>query len=331
MNRRALAGLFAAVIWLFAAAGPASASPSGVVVSQVYGGGGNSGATLRNDFIELFNAGASPVALNGWSVQHTSAAGTAWTVTPLTSVTLQPGQYYLVQQAAGGGGSQNLPTPDATGTSLMGAGSGKVALVRTTVGLTVANPSGGSLEDLVGYGSTANGFEGTGPTAAPANTTAVLRNNNGCIDANSNNTDFTVLPPAPRNTATPLAPCDPNQPIVASCPAFNTVVGIAGSSQVSATDFDSIVNFASITGGAVAGITLGSIMPASADGGRATARIEVADSVAQGSYPLTVTFSNNELQNANCAVTVQVIAPPMTLTPIYTIQGTGPTSPLVGQ
>ncbi|MBC7781035.1 MAG: ExeM/NucH family extracellular endonuclease, partial [Proteobacteria bacterium] len=104
-----------------------------------------------------------------------------------------------------------------------------------------------------------------------------------------------------------------------------------GSSQVSATDFDSIVNFASITGGAVAGITLGSIMPASADGGRATARIEVADSVAQGSYPLTVTFSNNELQNANCAVTVQVIAPPMTLTPIYTIQGTGPTSPLVGQ
>ncbi len=41
---------------------PLAAMPShaaGVVISQVYGGGGNSGATLKNDFIELFNAGAS--------------------------------------------------------------------------------------------------------------------------------------------------------------------------------------------------------------------------------------------------------------------------------
>ena len=28
-----------------------------IVISQVYGGGGNSGATLTNDFIELFNRG----------------------------------------------------------------------------------------------------------------------------------------------------------------------------------------------------------------------------------------------------------------------------------
>jgi hypothetical protein len=35
----------------------ANAQASGVVISQVYGGGGNSGAPLHNDFIELFNAG----------------------------------------------------------------------------------------------------------------------------------------------------------------------------------------------------------------------------------------------------------------------------------
>ena len=52
-----------------------------VVISQVYGGGGNAGATLKNDFIELFNRGASPVSLNGWSVQYASAAGTGWTPT----------------------------------------------------------------------------------------------------------------------------------------------------------------------------------------------------------------------------------------------------------
>ncbi|MCB9105561.1 MAG: hypothetical protein H6633_15180 [Anaerolineales bacterium] len=34
-----------------------------LVISQVYGGGGNSGATYTNDFIELFNRGASPLTL----------------------------------------------------------------------------------------------------------------------------------------------------------------------------------------------------------------------------------------------------------------------------
>ena len=33
-----------------------------IVISQVYGGGGNSGATLRNDFIELLNTGSVPVS-----------------------------------------------------------------------------------------------------------------------------------------------------------------------------------------------------------------------------------------------------------------------------
>jgi hypothetical protein len=28
-----------------------------IVISQIYGGGGNSGASLRNDFVELFNRG----------------------------------------------------------------------------------------------------------------------------------------------------------------------------------------------------------------------------------------------------------------------------------
>ena len=51
---------------------------SGVVISQVYGGGGNASAPYQNDFIELFNRGASAVSLNGWSVQYASATGTTW-------------------------------------------------------------------------------------------------------------------------------------------------------------------------------------------------------------------------------------------------------------
>ena len=64
---------------------------SDVVISQVYGGGGNAGATLTHDFIELFNPGTTAVILDGWSVQYTSAAGTGtWQVTPLAGQHRRP-------------------------------------------------------------------------------------------------------------------------------------------------------------------------------------------------------------------------------------------------
>ena len=108
----------------------------GVRISQVYGGGGNSGSTFKNDFIELFNSGNATVSLTGWSVQYNSAAGTGtWQVTTLTG-SIAPGKYYLVQESLGTGGTVNLPTPDATGTIAMSATSGKVALVSSTTALT---------------------------------------------------------------------------------------------------------------------------------------------------------------------------------------------------
>src|SRR5918999_3730527 len=79
---------------------PARAVSPDVVISQLYGGGGNNGATLRNDFIELFNRGSQPVSVTGWSVQYASSGGSTWQVTPLTG-TIAPGAYYLVQEAAG--------------------------------------------------------------------------------------------------------------------------------------------------------------------------------------------------------------------------------------
>ncbi|HSX65868.1 MAG TPA: lamin tail domain-containing protein, partial [Pseudoxanthomonas sp.] len=95
-----------------------------VVISQVYGGGGNSGATWRSDFVELHNNGTSAVNLDGWSLQYASAAGSSWQVTALSG-SIGPGGYYLVKQADGAGGSVNLPTPDATGTTAMSGTAGK--------------------------------------------------------------------------------------------------------------------------------------------------------------------------------------------------------------
>jgi hypothetical protein len=54
-----------------------------VVISQVYGGGGNSGSTYRSDFIDLHNTSSSAVSVDGWSLQYASAAGSSWQVTAL--------------------------------------------------------------------------------------------------------------------------------------------------------------------------------------------------------------------------------------------------------
>lgn len=180
-----------------------------VVVSQVYGGGGNSGATYTNDFIELYNAGATAVSVSGWSVQYASSTGTSWQITTLAG-TIQPGAYYLVQEAAGTGGTTALPTPDATGSISMSGTTGKVAVVNTAAALTGACPTGGTtVVDFVGYGSGANCSEGSGPTATLSNTTAALRKGGGQQDTNDNAADFATGAPTPRNSGVVTAPAGP--------------------------------------------------------------------------------------------------------------------------
>jgi uncharacterized protein (TIGR03437 family) len=179
---------------------PSPSSASGLVISQIFGGGGNAGAPFRNDFIEIFNGTNASVNLSGWSVQYASATASTWSVTPLTTVTLLPGQYYLIQESSGGSNGIALPAPDATGTIAMAAGSGKVALVKNSAALTGACPNDPNIVDLLGYGSTANCFRGPGPAPAPSNTNALLRASGGCTDTRNNVADFALGPPNPRNT-----------------------------------------------------------------------------------------------------------------------------------
>jgi hypothetical protein len=175
-----------------------------IVVSQVYGGGGNAGATWKNDFIELYNRGADPIDVTGWTVQYGSASGSSWTTTALSGV-IPPGHYYLVQEAAGTGGTDDLPAPDATGGIAMSATSGKVALVNSATALSGACPTDATIEDLIGYG-TANCAEGS-PAAVLTNTTAALRNSGGCEDSDDNSADVTTGAPDPRNSSSPSNDC----------------------------------------------------------------------------------------------------------------------------
>ena len=169
-----------------------------VVISQVYGAGGNSGATLRNDFIELFNRGTAAIDLSGWSVQYGPASAASWQRTNLSGI-IQPGQHILVQEAQGAGGTVNLPTPDVTGTIGMGAGAGIVALANNTTTFAQGCPTGAqNLVDLVGYGATT--CAETSPTATLTSTTAALRIGGGCVDTDVNQVDFNTSAPAPRNS-----------------------------------------------------------------------------------------------------------------------------------
>lgn len=304
-----------------------AAAVSDVVISQVYGGGGNSGATYRNDFIELFNRGTAPVSLAGWSVQYASAAGSSWQVTPLSGVLL-PGQYYLVQQAQGTGGSVSLPTPDVTGTIPMSGTAGKVALVNAATALSGACPSGGSLVEVVGFGGAS--CSETTPTPVLSNTTSAQRAASGCTDTDNNNSDFSIAAPAPRNSATAVNLCGGgavNQAIVPSCPAVTLASGTGGLVPVSASDTDSVVNGLSFGVTPPAGFSLGAFSAASGDGAAASGNVVVSAAVGAGSYPLTLQWTNNEAQTAQCTLTVSVSG----ITRIYGIQGNGHTSPLLGQ
>lgn len=210
------------------------AASTNIVISQVYGGGGNVGGIYTNDFVELYNLGSSTISLDGWSIQYTSATGTgnfganSGLLTPLTG-TLAPGQYFLIQESAGANVFASLPTPnliDDSPINISGIG-GKVALVNTITPLgcngstTPCNPTAlASIVDLVGWG-TANFYEGSGPAPATSNSTAVIRKLNGAQDTDNNVSDFIAGAPNPRNTPPPDA-----------APAILSTIPVDGASSV---------------------------------------------------------------------------------------------------
>jgi hypothetical protein len=210
---RLLVTLVAAALLLTAPV--AHGATSTLVVSQVYAGGGNSGAAFTNDFVEIFNRGAATVDLTGWTIQYASAASASWQVTALSG-SIQAGHYYLVQLASAAAVGSPLPTPDATGTTNLAASGGKVALVHGATALSCGASAGScssspGLEDFLGYGSAVD-YEGSEAAGALSSTTAAARAESGCVDTNSNSADFSILAPGPRNSSSSAASCGSEPP-----------------------------------------------------------------------------------------------------------------------
>jgi hypothetical protein len=213
MHRLRLLPLAAAA--LLAVTPFAHAAGGSVVVSQVFAGGGNSGAPYANDFVELLNRGTTAVDVTGWTVQYAPATSTSWQATALSG-SLQPGHYFLVQLASSAAVGASLPAPDATGTTNLANTGGKIALVRDgttlTCGATAGTCSGvASVADLVGYGG-ASDYEGSGPAPALSATTALARDANGCGDTGANDADFATAAPSPRNGSSAAASCSGSTP-----------------------------------------------------------------------------------------------------------------------
>jgi hypothetical protein len=179
-----------------------------VVLSQVYGGGGNTGATYRNDFIELFNRSGVACRMTGWTAQYQSGGVAAFSTTAATTHTftgtIPAHGYFLLAESAGPGGVLNLPTADATGTLALSGTAGKVLLMGgAPVGVCPATSTVNFI-DLVDYNSTATCAEGT-KLGALSNTTGAVRKGGGCTDTDVNLADFDVLAvngvaTAPRNS-----------------------------------------------------------------------------------------------------------------------------------
>lgn len=138
---------------------PASAAPDGsrLIINEVYGGGGNTGATYTHDFVELYNPTSATIDVTGYTVTYYSSGGNLGNTCSLSG-SVAANSHYLIQQAKGAGGTEPLPTPDAICTAPMSGTNGIVEL---------NGPAG--IVDLVGFGSAVR-FEGTAAAPKLSNT-----------------------------------------------------------------------------------------------------------------------------------------------------------------
>ncbi len=341
-----------AMMLSFVPAHPVQAISTNIVISQVYGGGGK----CRSDLLGMILLNCligelATVSLSGWSVQYASATGTGNfggnAVTTLTG-TIAAGQYYLVKTCRRSQWLTLTCSRRHRTVNMSGSRAGKVALANTATGLAC---NGGStpcsteqlaqIVDFVGFGTTANFYEGSGPAPAPSTTLADFRANGGCTDTDNNAVDFTTATPAPRNTASPLNVCAivaDTAPTVTSSVPLDGVTNFPVGSDLSVS-FSEPVNVTDPWFSLTCSVS-GSV-PAVVTGGPSTFTINPDTSLVSGESCTLQVFaagvSDQDLldppdtMDADYSVTFTPFdVCVQTFTPIYDIQGSGATVALTG-
>lgn len=173
-----------------------------VVISEVYGGGGESSAPYKYDYIELYNNSDSVIELNGWYV-HYGASTTDLNFKTSLSGRILPRSFYLIKELGTGTNGLELPLSDISGSITMARGAFKVALTNNDVKPTTVNDT--NVIDFIGAGN-ANMYEGS--RALYGSVTESLQrviSEGVAIDTNDNGNDFILGVPSPMNSALSIA------------------------------------------------------------------------------------------------------------------------------
>lgn len=192
---------------------------STVVISEVYGGGGNNGSVYSNDFVELFNPTDIDIDITGWTLKQKSSKGNVGASVVLSGVVLAR-SHFLIQGTAGTVTTGELPAPDLEAAFNFAGSSAIAELIDAT----------SERVDLVGWGA-ATEFE-TAPAAGTQNATSIQRLD-PAADTDDNSADF--APGAPTPTASgDEAPTDPVDPVDPADPeAITPIAAIQGTGEIS--------------------------------------------------------------------------------------------------
>ena len=199
-------GLAASALSPLLTASPVHANPAGtgLVISEVYGAGGNAGAVYNADFVELYNPTAGAVSLSGLALHYRSAGGGSGGSPYALSGSVPAHGHWLVQMSGPGTTGAALPAPDSVASPAfnLAAAGGQVALQQgSSVVATSGDVAGNaSIVDFFG-GAGAASYEGA-PAAVAATATQSLNRTATGTDTDNNSRDFTLAAPSPSNSGT---------------------------------------------------------------------------------------------------------------------------------
>ncbi len=185
-----------------------------LMISEVYGGGGNSNAPFINDYVEIYNASDEPITLAGKSVQYSPAKSNSYKQMRLDGI-IEPDSFYLIHLFTKNNPDSGVPMPlhdfwvNVGGAHGMSATDMKIALLNKTAQFDDEKfeylDEDADLIDFLGGGS-ADKALGTKKTGAN-NTLSYQREfkNDGPVNNRNNSTDFITAAPDPMNSALSVA------------------------------------------------------------------------------------------------------------------------------
>jgi hypothetical protein len=183
-----------------------------VIITEVYGGGGNSGAPYSNDYVELYNTTNAPINIGGWSVQYYTKAGEGESSnTNLVEIPAGksiPARSHFLIQGAGGDDGDQLPMPDVVSSLQMAADGGKVILYTASSPQTIDksmlntvtdNPN---FKDYLPFGKEPIPIWGSAMNANPSKTRSAGRKkeNNIYVYTQNIGDDFETQVPSPQSS-----------------------------------------------------------------------------------------------------------------------------------